>query len=57
MEGPQELEEDEEDDDDDDSPHYRQANDRIRCMMEQTAAGDEERTRTPVENDLFKQDI
>ena len=43
VEGPRELEEDDDDDDDgddDDSPHYCQANDRIRCMTELTAGGD-----------------
>lgn len=34
VEGPREL------GDDDDSPHYCQANDRIRCMTELTAGGD-----------------
>lgn len=36
VEGPRELG----DDDDDDSPHYCQANDRIRCMTALTAEGD-----------------
>lgn len=57
VEGPRELGDD--DDDDDDSPHYCQANDRIRCMTELTAEGDKsaEKKKTKrgrdISDDLF----
>lgn len=41
VEGPRELWDEDDEDDDNDSPHYCQANDRIRCMMTAlTAEGD-----------------